>query len=63
MKVLDVRWFNSNGCVGIVKVLDNYEGVRYYIGIASGNDPIADAKYIANWGALFHKGAGDKIFN
>jgi len=62
MKILDVRWFTANGCVGIVKVYDEYDGERYYVGIAQGSDPNADAEYIASWGALFPKSAGDKLF-
>jgi hypothetical protein len=62
MKILDVRWFNANGCVGIVKIHDPYEGVKYYIGIAQGLDAIEDAKYIADWGSFFPKEAGDKLF-
>ena len=62
MKILDVRWFTANGCVGIVKVLDNSDEERYYIGVAQGSDEQADAAYIASWGASFPKGAGDKLF-
>ena len=62
MKILDVRWFNANGCIGVVKTHDPYEGVKYYIGIAKGLDLTADAKYIADWGSYFPKEAGDKLF-
>ena len=62
MKILDVRWFTSNACIGIVKIHDPYEGVKYYVGVANGLDATADAKYIADWGAAFPKEAGDKLF-
>lgn len=62
MKILDVRWFSSNGCVGVVKVHDPYDGIRYYIGVAPGLDVIEDSKYIASWGSFFPKEAGDKLF-
>ena len=65
VKILDVRWFNA---VGIVRVEDEYEGIKYYIGAINthlnygGDSEEHDKKYIADWGNTFPKEAGDVLF-
>jgi hypothetical protein len=62
MKILDTYWF-ING--GIVCVLDEYEGIKYYIrGIQSNefSTPEKDAQMIADWGSTFPKEIGDVLF-
>ena len=62
MKILDTYWFNGGG---IVKVLDEYEGVKYFI---RGYDPLdsddeqTDAEFVANWGSTFPSDAGEVLF-
>lgn len=62
MKVLDVRWFH--GC-GIVRVIDEYEGVKYFIksirpiGCETEQEDMQD---IADWGSTFPNDAGDVLF-
>jgi hypothetical protein len=64
MKILDVRWFNS---VGIVRVEDPYEGIKYYIKQLDEDLELFGTeeqgmKYIADWGNTFPKDAGDVLF-
>lgn len=62
MKILDARWFNGRSCVGVVRVEDPYDGIKYYIGTAEGFEEEIDMEYIAAWGAKFPKDAGDVLF-
>lgn len=55
LSVVGVCWF---GDVGVVKVVDPYEGIKYYIGIISGEDEQQDIKRIALWGKRFPGPAG-----
>lgn len=50
MKILDVIWFTGSSCVGIVKVEDDFDGIKYYISSASGMHEKVDAEHIAAWG-------------
>lgn len=59
IKILDARWFNT---VGIVQVEDQYDGIKYYIGIGDGHSEEVDTKFIADWGSYFPKDAGDALF-
>lgn len=60
MKILDVRWFNR---VGIVRVEDPYEGIKYYISdLREGNTENEDINEIAEWGSTFPNNAGDVLF-
>ena len=62
--IADVRWFNGGaGCVGVVKVIDVYDRIWYYVGIAQGDDDEQDAMHIAASGARFPKKAGEAVFN
>jgi hypothetical protein len=45
-----------------VKVLDKWDGIKYYIGHAGGYDSAHDAEQIAGWGSSFPTEAGDKLF-
>jgi hypothetical protein len=62
MEILDCMWFSGRTSVGIVKVKDEYEGVKYYIGSAMGIKEKDDMQHIADWGATFPKSAGDVLF-
>ena len=66
MEILDSYWFTNttsmNGCIGIVKVLDKWDGVKYYIGAGRGGDAASDAELIAGWGSSFPTEVGDKLF-
>lgn len=63
MKILNARWFNG---VGIVRVEDEYEGIKYYIkgmdGMGMTNTEQEDMEYIAAWGSTFPNDAGDVLF-
>ena len=59
----DVLWFCAgHGNVGIVKVDDQYDGIKYYIGACSGLHQDMDIVHITNWGSKFPKSAGDLLF-
>lgn len=60
--MIDVRWFSGRNCVGIVKIVDPYDGVKYYIGVGQGIDEGFDAQLIADWGAKFPRELGDILF-
>ena len=63
MDILGVRWFCAgHGNVGIVRVMTEYEGIRYYIGSCDGADEEVDSQYIADWGSRFPIEAGDVLF-
>lgn len=59
MKILDVMWFNK---VGIVRVEDEYDGIKYYIRDVEGLNEEADKWKVAEWGSTFPKAAGDALF-
>ena len=60
MRVLDCRWFND---VGIVRVDNDYDGVRYYIkAVTSPTTAAQDARMIAEWGSIFPTAVGDMLF-
>jgi hypothetical protein len=62
-EILDVMWFCAgHGNVGIVRVHDQYEGRKYYIGQCSGINEDLDKNHIANWGSTFSNKAGDILF-
>ena len=62
MEILDVMWFCGRTNVGIVKVNDEYDGIKYYIGSAMGIKEKDDMQHIADWGSTFPKDAGDLLF-
>jgi len=62
MEILDVMWFCGRSNVGIVKVNDEFEGVKYYIGAVAGFNEEEDIIFIADWGSTFPKSAGDVLF-
>ena len=62
MEILDVRWFSGTSCVGIVRVNDPYDGIKYYISSATGMDEKIDMEHIAAWGATFPNHVGDILF-
>jgi hypothetical protein len=66
MKVLNSYWFSPMGepIIGIVKVLSgDGEGIKYYIGTASGKDKETDEQLIASIGARFPDSAGSPLFD
>lgn len=62
MKILDTRWFCGRTNVGIVRVDDEFDGIKYYIASVSGADESVDAEFIAQWGTTFPTEAGNKLF-
>lgn len=67
MKVLDVKWYCAgHGNVGIVQVMDEYDGIKYYIGSfpgeARGHSEEEDIQWITDWGSSFPKDAGNLLF-
>lgn len=62
MKILDVCWFNGTSCVGVVRVEDPYDGIKYYVGSCTGMDEEVDKEHIAAWGARFPNNVGDILF-
>jgi hypothetical protein len=59
----EVMWFCAgHGNVGIVRLNDQYDGIKYYIGACSGDSEDMDIDHISNWGSTFPKPAGDKLF-
>ena len=62
MKVLDVLWYIN---CGIVRVEDEYEGIKYYIRGLQANEwstPERDAQFVAEWGSSFPREVGDILF-
>jgi len=62
-----VIWFNARSCVGLVRVSDIYDGVKYYIGSPPDAGTMRsseeeDVQWIADWGAKFPREIGDKLF-
>jgi len=65
MKVIDAYWFSQMGnvsIIGIVKVFDEFDGDKYFIGTAPGDDKEEDQRHIADTGAKFPKEVGDLLF-
>ena len=54
-KIVDCWWYSSYtvGCIGIVKVADDFGNEKFYIDVASGQNEIIDANMIAQLGAPF----------
>ena len=64
MKIIGSYWFHQMGnplAIGIVKIDDEYDGIKYYIGNAIGGSEEEDAKHISKTGAKFSKELGDLI--
>ena len=62
MKILDTIWYIN---CGIVRVEDEYEGIKYYIRGLQANEwttPEIDARCVADWGSTFPKEVGDILF-
>lgn len=64
---MKVIWFSGRSCVGIVRVLSEYDGIQYYIGSPpfsefSPNREEDDIQWIADWGARFPREVGDILF-
>lgn len=62
MKILDTKWFCGRTNVGIVRVEDEYNGIKYYIASVEGYDEMEDATFIADYGSTFPQHAGDVLF-
>ena len=62
MKILDVKWFCGSTNVGIVQVMTEYSGVKYYIGSFESSTEQEDAEFIAAWGSSFPLDVGDLLF-
>lgn len=62
MKILDVKWYCGRTNIGIVKVEDEFDGIKYYIGGCMGFDEEIDKKCIADWGSTFPDHVGKVLF-
>ena len=64
-KVLGVVWFGGRSTIGIVKVEDEYDGIKYLIGACQGSldSEADDIQYIVDWGSHFPQGAGQALFD
>ena len=66
MKVLNSYWFSpmTSQIIGVVKVLSgDGEGIKYYIGMASGHNKEVDEQHIAQTGARFPDSSGALLFD
>jgi hypothetical protein len=62
-RITGVRWFSGSSLVGIVQVDDPYDGIKYFIGSPpEAGSETEDAEWIADWGTIFPKPAGDRLF-
>lgn len=63
MKIVAAEWFCAgHGNVGVVMVVDEYEGVKYYIGACKGIDEEDDKQWIADWGSRLPNHVGNALF-
>jgi hypothetical protein len=63
MVILNSIWFTNHcGCIGIVRVRTEYDGVKYFISSVCGIDQKSDEKYVAEWGSTFPQDAGNLLF-
>jgi hypothetical protein len=64
-KVLGTVWFGGRHTIGVVKVEDKYDGIKYLIGACDGslNSEADDIQYIVDWGSYFPAGAGKALFD
>ena len=65
--IIGVLWFCGRSNVGIVRVDDQWDGIRYYIGSPpmreySPNSEEDDKQWIADWGSSFPREVGDILF-
>lgn len=58
----EVRWFNGRHCIGVVRVVDPYDGPKYYIGVGHGQCEEDDIQLITDWGSRLPTAAGDVLF-
>jgi len=64
--VVDSYWFSQLGnprTIGIVHIIDEFDGDSFFIGNADGIDKLDDEQYIADTGAKFPLEVGAKLFN
>lgn len=62
VKILNTLWFCGSTNVGIARVLDDYDGIKYYISAFNPSTEEKDSEYIADYGTSFPKHAGDVLF-
>lgn len=63
--VINSYWFSQMGnfeTIGIVHVADEYDGDKFFIGTARGEDKLDDEQHIADTGAKFPLEVGAKLF-
>jgi hypothetical protein len=64
--IINSTWFSQlghPGTIGIVHMLDEFDGDLFFIGTADGYDKIDDERHIADTGGKFPIDAGLKLFN
>jgi hypothetical protein len=50
-KIIAATWRTGKDCIGIVATFnETSKKIKFYIGLAEGNDPEIDAENIAKWG-------------
>jgi hypothetical protein len=59
---MNITHYFFNNEVGIVRVEDKYDGIKYYSGMSVMLTPESDARRIADWGNTFPKVAGEALF-
>jgi len=62
-KVITATWRTGKDCIGIVATFDEItKEIKFYIGLAEGNDPEIDAENIAKYGAKLTFNEGISFF-
>jgi len=63
-EILESYWFTPTwgSIIGIIKVKNEMDEIKYYIGNAGGQDKKKDEEFISIRGAKFPKEAAEQIF-
>lgn len=63
-KVISSIWYHSGmNSIGVVGVETEYDGIKFYIGVAPGGTREEDEQYIAEWGSRFDEAGVNEFFN
>ena len=70
--ITGIRWFTNRSCVGIAQVVPDHQkddyrqtgqaDFKYYITAVPGEDEETDKLFVAAFGSIFPKEAGDILF-
>ena len=64
IEILESVWFSPGdgmNLIGIVKIKNEFEEIKFYIGTGEGFDKEEDEKSIAEYGARFPNECGEKL--